>query len=283
MQGGWVSFDADKMLLCEKEDHLSDAFLLSQLAQSDLMLDRLDAVTVLTHSKNKNLRATIAGIAMKDKSPYVRSAGIEMLEGLDEAGLIKVKKNVLRIAEKDSAHFVRAEAISALSEIYNMNEKKVYESGWAANSYEVNGEALVALCKHNPDNGLPLTREFVRTDNRNLDFYIWEALSEYGTNSDLMVLHKSIDRLPDGYMKTYAYVYLGQYAINHDDVAQAYAVDLLFSVIEEDKNPQVQQRCKNILQYVVTTWRTMAEETESNSEKKALLAKADELEKRMGK
>ena len=280
MQGGWVSFDADKMLLCEKEDHLSDAFLLSQLAQSELMLDKLAAVKVLANSKNKNLRATIAGVAMKDKSAYVRNAGLEMLLELDEAGLKKVKKNVLRIAEKDTVNFVRAEAISALSEIYDINEKKIYESGWEANSYETNGEALIALCKHNPDIGLPLTREFVRTDNRNLDFYIWEALSEYGTNSDLMVLHKSIDRLPDGYLKTYAYFYLGEYAINHDDVAQAYAIDLLFSVIEENENPQVQQRCKNILQYIVTTWRTMAEESESNSEKKELLSKADELEGR---
>ncbi len=278
MQSAWVSFDAEKMLLCEKEDHRSDAFLLSQLAQSTLMLDRLEAVEALADSKNKNLQSTIAGIAMKDKSPYVRSMGLEMLEDLDEAGLKKVIKNVKRIAKTDTINFVRAEAISALSKVYDLNEKDIYQSAWEAQSYEVNGHALIALCAHSPEIGLPLTRDFVKTGNQNLKFYVWEALAEYGTENDLTVLHESIDQQTQGYLKTYSYGYIGQYAVLHEGTAQTAAINLLFKIRGETLNPTEKKRCTQVLQNIVEHWKKAAEETEDNADKKELLKKAEELE-----
>jgi len=281
MQSGWVSFDADKMLLCEKEDHRNDAFLLSQLAQSDLMLDRLEAVTALADAKNKNLRTTISGIAMKDKSPYVRAAGLKMIKNLDEAGLKKVLKNVKRLAAKDSNNFVRAGAISALSDVYHLNEVDIYLDGWEAESYVVNGSALKALCAHNPALGLPLTRHFVKSKNQNLNFEVLEILALYGQQKELDVMMQSIKNQPEGYLKNYSYSYIGFYAVHHNGEAETAAIDLLFKTRKETTDTNLKSVCNRTLQYVVDTWRSNAETTENTSEKKELLNKADKLEGRI--
>ncbi|MCT4623874.1 MAG: M1 family metallopeptidase [Schleiferiaceae bacterium] len=279
IQPSWVSFDSDKMLLCEKDDQLSDAYLLSQLAQSKLMLDRREAVIGLAKTKNSNLRSTIAGIAMKDPSPYVRIEGLNMLSGLNEAGLNKVSKDVKRLAEDDENNRVRAAAISALSEVYDKNEKKIYEKGWEANSYIVNAAALEAIAKHNSKKGLETARQTLRSHPRS-EMYIpcWRVLSQYGEAGDLELLYNSVMSTRANWQKQ-GLIYMGNYAKYHSGNEEQKAIDLLFSIAQE--NPELKNNCLRNLDSIIRFWQSQLEQEESKSAQKELSQKIEDLEARV--
>ena len=279
IQPSWVSFDADKMLLCEKDDQLSDAFLLSQIAKSDLMLDRREAVIAMAKNKNSNLRATIAGIAMKDKSPYVRIEGVKMLSELNEAGLNKVLKDVKRLAEKDTAFPVRAAAISALAEVYNLNEKKIFEAGWQAMSYEVNSEALLALSTFSREEALELTRNTLANSARN-EMYLacWRVLATTGETKDLALLTQSV-LAADKNWRDYGLVFIGRFAMYHDYETGNLAVDELVKIHNE--NEELKRRCMSVLNYLNDFWTEQAEVTEDKTAKKDFEKRLEDLNKQV--
>jgi len=281
IQPSWVSFDVDKMLLCEKDDQRSDAFLLSQIAKSDLMLDRREAVIAISKTKNSNLKATIAGIAMKDKSPYVRIEGLNILNQLNEAGRTKVLKDVKRLAEKDTAFPVRAAAITALVEVYHLNEKKIYETGWEAMSYEVNSEALLAMSKFSSEKSLDLARNTLANNPRSeMNLSCWQVLAKNGSASDLTILVNSVLQAKAQW-REYGLVYIGRYAIFHNQELSNAAISVLFDIHE--KNIELRPRCLSVLNYLKDYWTEQTETTEDKASKKDFELRLDSLEKQMSR
>jgi len=281
IQPSWVSFDVDKMLLCEKYDQRSDAFLLSQIAKSDLMLDRREAVIAISKTKNSNLKATIAGIAMKDKSPYVRIEGLNILNQLNEAGRTKVLKDVKRLAEKDTAFPVRAAAITALAEVYHLNEKKIYETGWEAMSYEVNSEALLAMSKFSSEKSLDLARNTLANNPRSeMNLSCWQVLAKNGSASDLTILVNSVLHAKAQW-REYGLVYIGRYAIFHNQELSNAAISVLFDIHE--KNIELRPRCLSVLNYLKDYWTEQTETTEDKASKKDFELRLDSLEKQMSR
>jgi len=281
IQPSWVSFDVDKMLLCEKDDQRSDAFLLSQIAKSDLMLDRREAVIDISKTKNSNLKATIAGIAMKDKSPYVRIEGLNILNQLNEAGRTKVLKDVKRLAEKDTAFPVRAAAITALVEVYHLNEKKIYETGWEAMSYEVNSEALLAMSKFSSEKSLDLARNTLANNPRSeMNLSCWQVLAKNGSASDLTILVNSVLQAKAQW-REYGLVYIGRYAIFHNQELSNAAISVLFDIHE--KNIELRPRCLSVLNYLKDYWTEQTETTEDKASKKDFELRLDSLEKQMSR
>lgn len=276
IQPNWVSFDTDKMLLCEKEDKRSDAFLLSQIAKSDLMLDRREAVIAMAENKNRNLRATIAGIAMKDKSPYVRIEGLNMLGGLNEVGLNRVLNDVKRLAEKDSAFPVRAAAISALVDVYKLNEKKIFESGWQAMSYEVNSEALIAISTFSREKSLQLTRKTLEGNPRH-EMYLacWQVLAKNGTEQDLNILRESVLASGDQW-QNYGLLFIGRYGLYHAQQLSNKSIDVLSEIYKE--NPALRERCIYVFNYMKDIWTEQAETAEDKTLKKDVESRLTYLE-----
>jgi aminopeptidase N len=276
IQPSWVSFDADKMLLCEKDDQRSDAFLLSQIAKSDLMLDRREAVIAISKTTNSNLRSTIAGIAMKDKSPYVRIEGINMLSELNESGLNKVLKDVKRLAEKDSVFPVRASAISALAETYKLNEKKIFESGWEAMSYEVNSEALLAIALFNRDRSLELARSTLANNSRNeMNLSCWHVLAKNGNEQDLTVLKESI-MSSDTQWRNYGLIFLGRYGLYHPAALSNKSIDVLSEIYAQF--PPLQERCTYVFNYMKDVWSEQLVTSEDKALKKDLQSRLSYLD-----
>jgi hypothetical protein len=261
----WVSFDADKMLLCEKEDLSSDSFLLNQFDNSSLMLDRREAVIRLAETQNDNLRATVAGIALKDKSPYLRLEGLNMLSALSESGLNKVQKDVKRLAENDSAFSVRAAAISALADVYKVNETKIFEAGWQAKSYEVNSEALLAMADFNTGKSLALARKTLANKPRS-EMYLacWQVLATVGEQNDLEVLANSVLSSEEEW-RNYGLIFIGRYAIYHHPKRAFSAIEKLAEV--HSNNNDLQARCVYVLNYLKEYWTEQAESAEEKAEK----------------
>ncbi len=276
LQPSWVSFDVDKMLLCEKDDQRSDAFLLSQIAKSAKMLDRREAVIAISKTKNSNLRATIAGIAMKDQSPYVRIEGVNMLGELNEVGLNKVLNDVKRLAENDTAFPVRAAALSSLVEVYNLNEKKIFEAGWEALSYEVNSEALLAMSTFSRNESLELTRNTLTNSPRS-EMYLacWQVLAKNGTEQDLTLLKESIMASSNDW-RNYGLIFIGRYGLYQPSQLSKNAIDVLAEI--HTQNPNLQKRSASVLNYMKDVWAEQVETTEDKTLKKDLQERLSYLE-----
>lgn len=281
IQPSWVSFDAEKSLLCEKDDQRSDAFLLSQIAKSDLMLDRREAVIAFSENQNANLRATIAGIAMKDKSPFVRVEGLRMADELNEEGRNKVLKDVKRLAEKDTSYFVRAEAISVLANVYALNEKKIFEAGWNAESYNVNSESLLAIATFSRNQSLEIARNTLNNRPRE-EMYLacWQVLATNGNEEDLSLLKNHVLQT-DGQWRSFGVVFIGRYALTHQQQLSLLAIDALVEIHAE--YPELQNRCFTVLSSVKEQWTDTVENTEDKALKKDLEARLKYLDQGLGK
>ena len=200
-----------------------------------------------------------------------------MLSELNEAGRNKVLKDVKRLAEKDTAFPVRAAAISALAETYKLNEKKIYEAGWDAMSYEVNSEALLAMSIFNRDESLALARKTLANSLRN-EMYLacWQVLAKNGTAQDLNILTESV--LNSGSQwRNYGLVFIGRYGVYHPAQLSNNAIDKLVEIYSQ--NPSLKQRCKYVLFYMKTTWTEQLESTEDKALKKELESRLAYLQK----
>jgi aminopeptidase N len=139
-----VNVDADKILLCEKNDHKTLDEFIFQYNHAGLYVDRREAIEFAMSHQTDSKGLTMLGVALKDKSWRIRNNAILELNDNDTVKRA-VENDLLNLAKNDEKRTVRAAAIQKLGTYKNPAYKNLFISSLSDSSYTVAGNALEAL------------------------------------------------------------------------------------------------------------------------------------------
>lgn len=189
-----VNFDADKVLLCEKTEDLSEAENMFKFYNAPLFVDKLEAIRALSFHQKEN--AVVQGVllkALQDKNWYIRADAIDIIEAdkfLNKAQLSLALQNIINTDPKSQ---VREKAINKMTRIEKDKSIKIVENVLTKDSsYICLSAALNNLNLYNkplaysyatklsgtenPDLILAISKVFKDTTADNLEFFkkaIW--------------------------------------------------------------------------------------------------------------
>jgi aminopeptidase N len=267
-----VNVDAEKMLLCVKEETgKTPAELAFQYHHAPLYEDRSEALFALVKSPKSDEYIECILNALDDSYWEIRLLGIsgltEILEGNKEAS----KAGLIRIAAKDPKSLVRAEAINFLSQ--NFKDKSLislYKQALNDRSYTVMGDALSAIDKLDSSQSVVIAKTLEGEKNEQILAAIMDIYARNGTdeNNDFFI---KIADVFTGYWKiSYASVY-GDFLKRASDESINKALPV-FESIAKDENKFVKLYGKRTLKDLVT----MYEEKEKKLSAKLKEAKSTE-------
>lgn len=138
-----VNVDADKTLLCEKDDDKSVAEYIFQYKHAGNYVDRREAVDYCIVDFDNDTAKNLVLIALNDPRPNLRKHIIEHLKSdrLDKSFIAAIEN----IAKHDTSTLVKAGAIELLGELKDKSYADFFAAATKDSSYSVAGAALIAL------------------------------------------------------------------------------------------------------------------------------------------
>lgn len=176
-QPDWINFDAEKMLLCKKNDTQSTQEWMFQYHHGPLYMDRYEALKKLTKEENYGDSAKeVVLAALNDSHFYLRDIAITEIGPIAKNDPPKVKSKLIELATTDSSSEVRETALLALSKYYPFAEmKSVFEKAIHDTSYSVEGTAFTIISQKDASLALQLAPQLEKDSGS----AIYEALSNY--------------------------------------------------------------------------------------------------------
>ncbi len=145
-QPALVNVDADKALLCEKNDNHSTEEWIFMYRHAPLYRDRWEALEALQESTEPGARQVFTE-ALRDKSDAIRRKALAKADIADGAAL----KMIADLAQNDPEPGIRATAIEVLGEKADPQYKSIFEKGLQGEqAYSITGASLSALVKIDP-------------------------------------------------------------------------------------------------------------------------------------
>lgn len=211
-----VNVDAEKMLLCDKEEYKTIPEWIYQYNHAPLYLDRAEAIYALGRNEQKttdsivllkytndiaflsnqpryskttkkypvdtSANATLVK-ALNDPSYDARFTALEMLE--NKSPVTGLKEKMIELAEKDKKSSVRALALELLAKKYPSDELlPLFNKAIKDSSYLVMGEALNGLVKLDKTEALKQASLLENEENNTLQMSVANVYSEIGNNSN---------------------------------------------------------------------------------------------------
>ncbi|PCH94449.1 MAG: alanyl aminopeptidase [Bacteroidetes bacterium] len=199
-----VNFDAEKMLLCTKKDYKSKEAWIFQYNNAPLYLDRFEALDQLKKFRDEGDMITTFADALKDKNWNLRAKAIKNVKHLLSEPDLNIKDELMELAENDVKSDVRATAVLLLSAYFDPDTigkkdpqlKLLYQDALSDKSYEVMGQAVVALAKESHETAFKEINTFDDKTTENLLIDIAEVFASYGEaeqNSFFIETYEKVD------------------------------------------------------------------------------------------
>lgn len=180
-----VNVDAEKSLLCIKEENKSIADWVFQYKNCPLYLDRLEAFKGAAAFISVPEAAEVVYMALDDVSPDIRERAISVTEKLPVEYNDKVKVKLMELAKNDVKSSVRALAIDQLNSNYEGDGlTALYLQSINDRSYAVAGSSLSALAKKDPKNTLKAAKQLESEKSANMKLAIAHIYSAYGSDEN---------------------------------------------------------------------------------------------------
>lgn len=227
-----VNFDADKVLLCEKTEDLSEAENIFKFYNAPLMKDRLEVLDALSYKQRDNSAVqSIFLKALQDKCWYVRAEAVDAVEIDKFSNKAQLSLAFQNIINTDASSDVRDNAVRRISKLEKDKSVGIYENvinkdssyktiSTALNNLKVYNRskayayAVKLSSTDNPELMMAICKIFKDTTADNLEFFkkaIWlntartfysnfRMFGEYLENANPDILGKSILFLKDIYM-----------------------------------------------------------------------------------
>ena len=164
-----INFDADKILLCEKTEDLSEAENIFKFYNAPLYKDKLEALEALRFKQKDNAAVKAVFLkALQDKNWYLRNEAISLIES-DKAGDKQVLLALQNIINTDTKSNVRERALGKISRI--QKDKCIEMMEFVLNndsSYAVLAAALNNLNTYNKSKAYTYALKFSETENTTL-------------------------------------------------------------------------------------------------------------------
>ena len=192
-----VNVDAEKNILCIKEEKLSIPERVFQYQNCPLYQDRLEALQECANFPSIPQAADIILLALKDKNSDLRDRAISYLEKLPNEYSNKVKIALVDLAKNDEKSTIRALAIEALASKYQDDElTPIYQNGIKDRSYAVAGASLIAISKKDEKTAMQFAKEFENEKSTKVLLSVANLYSQHGTdenNGFFVKLHARIN------------------------------------------------------------------------------------------
>ncbi|MBL4624151.1 MAG: hypothetical protein JKY42_03285, partial [Flavobacteriales bacterium] len=180
-----VNVDAEKMLICKKNDKKSAQEWAFQYENAPLYLDRYEAIEALGKIARKDsLAATTVLSALDDSFWRIRSMAIDNVESIIKDHETKIKAKLIAIATSDPKSSVKAKAISLLADEFKGDDlKELFINGTNDSSYFVLEESLIALTAMDNSLGLEYCKKFENEEYDGILESLCYIYSSYGDDS----------------------------------------------------------------------------------------------------
>jgi len=180
-----VNVDAEKSLLCVKEEKKSISEWVFQYQNCPLYLDRLEAIRECAVFTSIPEAANSILSALNDKSPDLREIAVAMTENLSSEYKNSIKEKLVAIVKNDDKASVRSLAIDQLGNNYEDTDLiPVYIQATGDRSYSVAGSSIAALAKKDEKEALRIAKQFESEKNRDMLITIAQIYSLYGDDTN---------------------------------------------------------------------------------------------------
>lgn len=232
-----VNVDAEKMLLCTKEEEKSIVEWAFQYHNAPLYLDRNEAIVELVKNAKDSLATQVILSALNDEFWHLRADVIRALKHVPVGQEKQIKETIMSLAQGDNNATVRASAIDYLSVNYEDKDlMAIYKNALKDRSYGVLGSAIVAIAKADKNEGLTLAKQYENEKNIDVLYAIVELYANFGSaeNNDFFV--RSEDKFKSyskiGFIKEYV-VFLKK--VDNDELVLSGA-ELLKGIVNDDNS-----------------------------------------------
>lgn len=193
-----TNVDAEKMLLCTKEEEKEPSEYIHQYRYAPLYLDRLEAIQKLA-STGDSLGEQLIFSALNDRYWKIRSSAVGLLSNLKTLDKETVKKKAEEMALNDEKAAVRGAALKYLNKNFPPKEMlSVYEKALNDSSYNVSGIALGALVKADKEKGLEHAEMLVKKGDLKTFSDIATVYMQHGGRDKEEFFTANYKRLKDG-------------------------------------------------------------------------------------
>ena len=190
-----VNVDAEKMLLCTKEESKPIKEWAFQYMHAPLFLDRYEALTELSAKPKDSIATKILIASLNDKFWGLRQKAIEYLRNVQPGHEKEIRDQLMLLAKNDEKSSVRAAAIDFLSNNYKDDDlAAVYVAGLQDKSYAVLGSSLSAIAKVKPDEGMNYAKQYENEKSSDVLFAVADLYANYGNDENNDFYLKSADK-----------------------------------------------------------------------------------------
>lgn len=188
-----VNVDAEKQLLCTKNETKTIKEWAFQYKNAPLYLDRAEALNELIKKEKDSVPASVVLLALNDKFWGLREDALGALKEIQPGHEKEIKTKLVNLAKTDEKAEVRATALEYLTARYKDDDLvDVYRNAMNDRAYSVLGAGLAGISKANPQEGMKLAKQYVNEKSREILSAIANLYASYGTdeNNDFFVKAK---------------------------------------------------------------------------------------------
>jgi aminopeptidase N len=180
-----VNVDAEKMLLCTKDEMKSSEEWAYQYKNAPLYLDRYEALTELAKKPKDTLAVSTILLALNDKLDDMRYNAITLLKDVPAGHEKEIKDKLTSLAKNDPKSVVRTTALEYLTEHYtDADLQPLYKDGLSDRSFSVLGASLAGIAKANPEEGMSIAKKYENEKSVSVLYSIVDLYSKYGNDSN---------------------------------------------------------------------------------------------------
>ncbi len=186
-----VNVDAEKMLLCTKQDNKTKEEFLFQYYHAPLYLDRYEALVKIGDTYTVGSRdAKLVSDALNDKFWNIRSTAIKNIGELAKGEKQSTQQKLIAMSLVDKSSKVRAAALKAIAKYYpDDNLAPVYENGLNDSSYLVLTTAFKIICDKDSVKGYALAKSLEQQNDLNISTSVAAFYAQMGKeeNNDFLL------------------------------------------------------------------------------------------------
>lgn len=181
----FVNVDAEKSLLCMKEEKMSVAERAFQYKNCPLYADRFEALEGCANFASIPEAGNVIVSALNDPSSDIRERAIGMTEKLSAEYKNTVKEKLVGLAKSDIKSSVRTLAIEQLAGNYsNEDLTPIYQESVNDPSYSVAGASLSALAKKDEKGAMQIAKQFETEKSMDMLLAVGQIYSVLGSDEN---------------------------------------------------------------------------------------------------
>lgn len=277
-----VNVDAEKSLVCIKEEKKSIAEWAFQYKNCPLYTDRLEALKECAVFASMPEAAAIIIAALNDISPDIRERAITMSEKLGAEQKTAVRTKLLDLARNDSKSSVRTLAISQLSRNFDGDDLiPLYRESVKDRSYSVAGTSLSALAKKDKPGALATAKQFESEKSADMQMAVAQVYAEYGSDENHLYFVKLSEKMSGWANVTFANVYTEFLKRCSDDTINS-GLKILENIARNEENRWVrhfgQKGIKDLAQMYADRQQKLSDQIARLKEKQGSIPEVTTLE-----